>query len=187
MKRLILICAGGLLLIAGVWAFWWWQSPAETRDFTSDEQTSQAVLGSEVNLVSWQTKHFTTRYPDNLRVITSNELAHGNTSGQYLLGAVSLKQTDQLAITVGTLEGSTLRELPAVRLRQQHTETYQPADRSFLPDGGLVFSSTKEYETAMFWRHGSSYAAVVVSGSAVRQAELEEALQAVVTNWQWRD
>lgn len=187
MKRLIV--AGVAVLLAGVavWVFIWWQSPAETKSFTSYEQAGQSVLGSEVTLVSWQTRYFTTSYPDNLRVITSNEVTHGNTSGQYLLGTASLKQTDQLAVTIGSLQGVAFNDLPAIRLRQQHTDTYQPTHRSFLPDNSIAFSSVNDYEVAVFLQAEDTYAAVVVSGSAMRQAELDQALEAVVAHWRWRD
>lgn len=185
MKRLIFV--GILVVGVAIWAFIWWQSPAETKNFTSYEQTGKSVLGSEVTLVAWQTRNFTTSYPDNLRVITSNEVAHGNTSGQYLLGTASLKQTDQLAVTVGSLQGTMLNDLPAIRLRQQHTDTYQPTHQSFLPDDSIAFSSTDDYEVAVFWQNEGRYAAVVASGSIVRQAELDQALEAIITHWQWRD
>lgn len=185
MRRTVAICCAGILLLGGIWLYTWWHSPAETKKFTAGNQT-QDILGSETTLTSWSTASFATRYPANLRLITSNEVAHGNTSGQYVLGSVSLRQTDQLAITVGPLQYMALSDLPAVKLRQQRVGAYQPTERSFVPEGGLVFSGTGEYETAVFWRQNDRYAAVVVSGSSVRKAELEQALQTVVTNWQWR-
>ena len=55
-----------------------------------------------------------------------------------------------------------------------------------MPAESVSFSAKEGYETAVFWRHDGRYAAVVVSGSSVRKAELEQALQTVVVNWQWR-
>lgn len=79
-----------------------------------------------------------------------------------------------------------LEELPAIKLRRVQTETYREITRSFTPSGGLVFGKSDGFETGVFWSHGDDYAAVVVSGSSARQAELEDALENVVTNWQWR-
>ena len=185
MKRLAIGISGSLLLIAGLWSYMWWHSPAETKHITT-AQTTKDVLGSERALTSWTTQHFTTRYSSELRILMANEVAHGLTTGQYLLGSTSLNKTDQLAVTVGQLNSTSLEELPAVKLRQQRTDTYQLATVPFTPPGGQVFSTVEGYELAMFWKEGSSYAAVVVSGSSARQAELQEALEAVVANWQWR-
>lgn len=184
MKRLLVGATGLIILGSFVWLLYWWQSPAETTDYSSAGQTEAGVLGSEVELVSWRTKYFATSYPATLRVVTSNELTHGSTFGQYVLGSVSPKQTNQLAITVGPLQGTTLRELPAVMMRQQQTELYRPTSRTYVPIGGLAFTSTQDYETAVFWQEGNRYVAVVVSGSAMWQAELEDALQTVITYWQ---
>lgn len=185
MKRVVLVAAGAMLIIAGAWGYIWWHGPAETKEFTVNHQTTKDVLGSELTLISWHPQYFSTRYPSTLRILTSNEVAHGATLGQYVLSSVSLKQTDQLAVTVGVLDDMTLDDIPSVKFREQHADIYQQTDRSFIPAGGIVFSAKEGYETAAFWRHGNRYAAVVVSGSPLRKAELEEALEAVVTNWQW--
>lgn len=187
MRRWIGLSLLVLALVGGGWAYRWWHAPAERVNVSSAAQTQTGVLGSESKLLPWQTAYFTTRYPEDLRVITTNEVAHGITTGQYLLGSVSLKQTDQLAVTVGELGNMTLAELPAVKLRNLQTATYQSATRTFTPDGAVVFRKlTGGYETSVFWQNDGQYAAVVVSGLSTRQAELEQQLEAIVSNWQWR-
>jgi len=185
MKRFILVGGSILLIAAGVWTYMWWQSPAETKDFTAVDQKSQGVLGSNTVLTPWRTQYFTTSYPNNLRVITTNEVAHGLTEGQYLLGSASLSQTDQLAVTVGALDGLKFEELPAIKLRQQRTDIYQPVTVSYAPQGAVAFSTKNGYEMVVFWQQGGRYAAVVASGSSARQTELAGALESVVQNWQW--
>lgn len=184
MKRIIVACCGILIALGCFWVYNWWSGPAETQ--TSTAQSQYKVLGSDTTLLSWQTKYFTARYPSNLRVIVSNEVAHGTTSGQYLLGSSSMKETDQLAVTVGELRHTRLSELPAIKLRQQNASAYELEERSYVPAGSFVFGAQEEYETAVFWENDGRYAAVVVSGSSMRKAELEQALQAVVTEWSWR-
>lgn len=186
MKRLVIISCSIVAVVAGVWTYVWWQSPAETKETTAASQETQGVLGSNTVLASWSTQYFTTRYPNNLRVITSNEVAHGLTLGQYLLGTASLREADQLAVTVGTLDGMRLEELPAVKLRQQRSDAYQATAVSFAPQGAMVFTAKSGYEMAVFWQQGTRYAAVVASGSAARQAELAQSIQSVVQNWQWQ-
>jgi hypothetical protein len=186
MKRFIIVCSALVMVIAGAWSYIWWQSPAETKEFTSADQNTHGVLGSNMVLTPWRTLYFSTSHPDTLRVITSNEVAQGLTLGQYLLGSASLTNTDQLAVTVGNLDGLTLDELPAVKLRQQRSDIYRPATVSFALPGVLGFSAKNGYEMAIFWQHEAKYAAVVASGSSARQAELAQALESVVENWQWQ-
>lgn len=184
MKRVMF---GSVILSAigvSLWAYTWWHSPAQTSNVTPVAQTNEAVLGSETKLTSWQTSYFSTSYPSNLRIITINEVAHGMTTGQYLLGSASLSQTDQVAVTVGTLDGLQLSDVSAVKFRQQ-SNAYELVERSYTPPNGLVFAKTNSYEVAMFWQHDGRYAAVVVSGLESRKASLEDALRSIVTNWQW--
>lgn len=184
MKRLAVFICIVCLTLVGLWGYAWWHSPAETKN-SSAFQTEKEVLGSDRTLTSWNAQSFTTRYPGDLRIITSNEIAHGITTGQYLLGSTTPNKTDQLAVTVGQMSNASLTELPAVKLRQQRSEVYQSLMLPFTPSGGEAFSTYEGYEIALFWKNGPNYAAVVVSGSSAREAELQEALEAVVTNWVW--
>lgn len=186
MRRLIYGCIGLVLLVGvGIWSYMWWHSPAETKKFT-ENKSSNEVLASETALTTWETTYFTTAYPDNLRIITTNELAHGITTGQYLLGSTSPDKTDQLGVTVGTLDGVAFDELPAIKLRRQHINEYHTIKSSVTPPGGLAFVDEEKYEVSMFWQQGNQYAAVVATGSSARQAELTQVLEAVVSNWRWR-
>ena len=185
MKRVAIIISSVLIALVGVWGYRWWNSPAETKN-SSALQTEKEVLGTKRTLSPWNTQSFATRYPSDLRIITTNEIAHGITTGQYLLGSTTPNITDQLAVTVGRLSNASLEDLPGVKLRQQRTDVYVETTMQFTPPGGQVFSAVEGYELAMFWKDGSNYAAAVVSGSSAREAELQEALEAVVANWQWR-
>jgi len=185
MKRLVLLGFSALLIGGSVWAYIWWHSPAETNQSTAKNATEE-VLGTEVALTNWSTQYFTTRYPTDLRIITSNEVTHGLTSGQYLLGSTSPTHTDQLGVTVGNLDALTFEELPAIKLRLQKSDVYQPVKLSFAPQGAVAFTAQDAYEMSVFWHQDTRYAAVVVSGSSARQAQLQQALEAAVTNWQWK-
>jgi len=184
-KRFIFLGIGVVMVGVSVWAYIWWHSPAETKKFTT-KPTTEKVLGSEQTLNDWNTSYFSTRYPSDLRIITSNEVAHGITSGQYLLGSISLDRTDQLAVTVGSLGGLSFDELPAIKFRKQNPSTYQTLNPSFAPEGAAAFVSPDGYEKSIFWSMGGRYAAVVVSGSSARQESLQQQLEAVVKNWQWK-
>ena len=185
MKRYIFLGVGLVVVGLSVWGYIWWHSPAETKEFTT-KSTAEKVLGSEQTLTDWNTSYFSTRYPSDLRIITSNEVAHGITSGQYLLGSISLDRTDQLAVTVGNLGGLALDELPAIKFRKQNQDTYQSISEPFTPEGGIAFEAPKNYEISVFWKNGGRYAAAVVSGSSARQENLQQQLEAVVKNWQWK-
>lgn len=175
------------LLGAGIVFYIWWNGTPRSAMPTQNDQAGTAVLGSETTLQPWQTASFTTQYPDTLRVIRSNEIASTGVRGQYLLGARALTQSDQVGVTVGTLEpSSSLEDLPAVKLRRQQTAQYEVTSRSFAPAGAIVFSSKDGYEVGVFWQNGKDYAAVVSSGSVSRQSSLDYELEAIVSNWQWQ-
>lgn len=185
MKRWLGATLAVVLVLLGGWLYRWWHSPAESIVVSTGAQSSK-VLSSENVLVPWETSQFTSRYPSNLRIITSNEVAQGITVGQYLLGSTDLRVSDQLAVTVGKLEDLNLAELPAVKFRATHPESYEQTTLSFTPPGGLAYSSVGAYEVAIFWQEDGRFAAVVASGSSVRQAELEQQLESVIKEWRWR-
>lgn len=185
-KRVVALASIVGVLGLSTFFYMWWNGAPGSATSKQGYQTSTAVLGSETKLQAWQTGSFTTRFPDTLRVIRTDEIARAGVRGQYLLEARSLTQSDQLGITVGTLETSSLEDLPAVKLRRQQIAQYEVVTRSYAPEGALVFSSKDGYEVAVFWRSGKDYAAVVASGSISRQSILDYGLEAVVSNWQWQ-
>lgn len=185
MKRLLLW--GGTLLLfagAGVWLVSWWNEPVQNNHF-SVKTSETNVLGNETTLVTWQTNFFVTQIPSTFRILNSSEIKQGNVEGQYLLSSRSLNNTDQGGVTIGTLNGYSLHELPAVRLREEQPDMYVSSTVSFAPEGSIVFSSKKDYETAVFWQSGDTYAAVVFSGISTHKADLDQALEAVITHWKF--
>jgi hypothetical protein len=186
MKKGLLGILVAILLTSGVWIYQWWHQPASTASVSTSQQTQSDVLGSETKLQSWRTAYFMTSFPVSYRLLSSDEVSQGLTTGQYVLSSISFKQTDQVAVTVGRLGNLSLQELPVLKVRLLKSDLYQPVSPSYLPSGGLAFASANPYETSLFWRQGDQYAAVVISGSSSRQPELEQALETVVTNWQWR-
>ncbi|QQS20050.1 hypothetical protein IPL85_01160 [Candidatus Saccharibacteria bacterium] len=186
MKKWLIGIAAAIVLGIGTGGFIWWNQSAVTTVVTTDQEESRAVLGSQEKLFTWKTEHFITRAPSSLRVVSSNEVAQGMTTGQYLLGSTLLRRDDQLGVTVGTLGTMQLEELSAIKLRRLQSDVYAVSTRPFAPASALVFTKADTYETAVYWAQGSNYAAVVVSGSSVHKADLESTLEAVVTNWQWK-
>jgi hypothetical protein len=184
-KRSIFLVVLLLALVgAAAWGYMWWNAPATTSVTVAEQRTG--VLGSQDKLLDWQTALFSTRYPASFRVLTSNETAHGSTIGQYLLSTVSPNNSDQLGVTVGKLGTMKLQELSSVKMRTLYSDEYTLTDRSFAPEGSVVFTKSNPYETGVFWSDGEMYVEAVVSGSAAHRADLESALESVVTNWQWR-
>ncbi|MBL8122071.1 hypothetical protein JNM87_04965 [Candidatus Saccharibacteria bacterium] len=186
MKKAALVVVVLAVLCTGGWLYWWWHGPAYGTVTQSNNSDETAVLGSDEVLISWQGPFFTTRYPSTLRLLTSNEIAQGNMQAQYLLSAVTPTHQDQVAVTVGRLGVLRLDELPAVKLRRMQSDVYSESSRSFAPDESIVFTKTKDFETGIYWADGDRYAEVVASGSSTRRAELENALEVVMTSWQWQ-
>ena len=184
-KRWIFVIIILLIGVMGSAFYLWWHSQASTSVVTYGAQDA-SVLGSQTTLTDWQTAYFTTKIATSLRQLTSSETPDKPILGSYLLASTSLRNTDQVGVTIGNLNNYALDELSAVRLRAVQAGEYTKATRSFAPAGALVFSRVSSYETSIFWQHGSMYAAVVVSGSSSRRAELEQNLSDIVSNWQWK-
>ena len=186
MKKVFVTLALIAPVALGLWFYHWWTQEAATSKVSIVRQADRGVLGSDTTIVSWSTPFFTTGYPDTFRLREANEVAHANMVGQYMFSSVSADKTDQIGVTAGHITEGALSDLTAVQFRVLHPEVYQVDSRAYAPLGSIVYSRADGSETAIFMQDGKNYAAVVVSGSVTRQQILEEALQAIVTNWQWQ-
>lgn len=184
MKKYILSLAALSLIVTGVVAYRWFNVAATTTSSVQVETTTTDVLSSETALKDWQTPYFLTKQPASLSVRSSSENPKGPVYGSYLLGGTSTMQSVQLAVTVAALGRNTLAEISGVKVRSTQPTIYAPDQRSYVPTDALVFSRQDAYETAVFWSAGTKYVSVVVSGPVQHKAELEQALQVVVSNWQ---
>lgn len=161
------------------------QSPVTNRGVSVTPEPSN-VLGSQIQLVPFETDYFSTSVPSFLQRKTTNESTSAPISGQYLFKHAQINITDQLAITTGPLVNSTLAELSGVKVRQSEPERYKQTPRSNMPTGAIVFERQDQYETAVFWQENGRYASVVVGGGGDRRAQLDEIVSSVLSNWQWQ-
>lgn len=186
MKKRIVLLAVALTVISGYGIYSWWHSDSSTNTVVYGAQPAGAVLGSSTSLVAWQTPYFATKIPTNIRHKSTTETPNNPIKASYLLTSTDPRNIDQLAVTIGSLNNYSINEISAVGLRLSQPSNYTVATRSYAPPGALVFTSTGNYETSIFWQHNDLYTAVVVSGSAADQANLEQQLTDVVSNWQWQ-
>lgn len=186
MKKHWLVLPLLVVLGAGAGLYTWWQSPSSTSSVDNGSQSVNAVLGSETTLEPWQTAYFSTQYPSNLRVRTTTEDSSRAIVGSYLLTNIDPAEQDQVGVTIGTLGNNTFEAVSAVKYRSMHPELFTRTSRNYAPAGAVVFDGTQDYETDIIWQDGNRYAVVAVTGSTSRRAELEQATQAIVSNWQWR-
>lgn len=162
----------------------WSSRPVTTTASTTGTESN--VRGSQISLSAYSGQQFSTQIPSTLALKTSSENKNGSISGQYLFVNRDKNQADQLAITIGTTQGADVREISAVKLRLMETETYEPVTLDYAPPGALGFQKKNGYEVSLFWRQDSRYAAVVVSGSILNKADLDEVSRTVINNWQWQ-
>lgn len=184
MKKKIFIAAICLLIFGGAfWFYKWSNSPASTSDAIS--AGSRDVFGSQIKLTSYSGQYFTTQIPSTMLLKTSTENSSSPTPGLYLFKHSDIGIGDQLGITIGTMQSPSLDEVSAVKLRATQPDRYRKSNLENSPEGAIVFNTTDDFETSIFWSNGSKYAAVVVSGSSLRQAELSNVVGSVIANWQW--
>lgn len=178
--------AAALLVIGlmGVWVYMWANSPAQTS--LSNSNAQERVQGSQITLLPYAGQSFNTVLPSTLKIKTSSESRKSAITAQYLFVNTDTHFSDQVGITIGTMQSANIEEVSAVKLRQTQRDVYEPATYDFMPANSVAFHKKDSFETSIIWAEGSQYATVVVSGSVLRQAELEEIARVVVTNWQWR-
>lgn len=186
MKKILIASVLIIPLALGGWFYHWWNQATSTNKVSIVRQADEDVLGADTTITSWSTPFFTTGYPDTFRLRTTNEVAHANMVGRYMFSSVSADKTDQIGVTVGHIVDGALTDLSAIQLRMLHPDIYETTNPGYAPPGSIVFNRRDGTETAVFMQDGDTYAAIVVSGSVTRQQILEEALQALVTNWQWQ-
>jgi hypothetical protein len=185
-KRLILAFASVFIIgcIYGIYS--WWHGQSTTSAISYGAAPSGVVLGAQTSLINWQTPYFITRYPSSLRKISTAQTPDNPVMASYVFTGTGSEDSDQLAITIGSLNGSPLSDISAIQLRKDEASEYTQSSRSFAPSGAVVFDEIGNYETSIFWQHGDQYAAVVTSGLVSDSTDLEQDLSDVVSNWQWQ-
>jgi hypothetical protein len=185
LKRSLLGLALVIVLSAGAIGYHLFTTAATTSFSVKPQQSTTDVLGSETSLHSWQTDQFTTQIPTWLHVASSTDDRSDPLSGTYILSG-GREKNGQIAISIAALGNNTLSETPAVRLRTNRPTEYTPINLAAAPDGAVTFSHSGNYETSVFWQHQGHYISVVASGSSDVQADVQTALDAILTNWQWQ-
>jgi hypothetical protein len=185
-KKYIVLIISVIIVVSGCLALrHWWTGPATSTISSSGKSSETDVLGSQSVLEPFETAYFTTRKPSTLTLRESSDNSKGAIQGRFLLKSKDARFSDQAGITIGNLDGA-LNELSAVKLRLSQPENYQPTSITSAPLGAIIFSSTREYETAVFWQKDGRYAAVAISGAPQREDELNNTLSIILSNWQWR-
>lgn len=185
MKRWIVGSVGLLLLISGTIGYHWFTTAASTSVSVKPIQPAGDVLASETSLHSWQTDQFTTQIPTWLHLTSSTDSRNDPASGTYVLSG-GRDMNAQITITMAALGNNTLDESPAVHVRASQPTEYTRITLAAAPEGAQSFSHTGSYETSVFWQHQGHYIATVASGSSDIQADVQTALEAILTNWQWQ-
>lgn len=184
MKKWPWLTALVVVIIIGGFALAYWASrPVSTESSSTIQKDRTDVLGATNSVATFNSPYFSTQIPENMLLKTSNENSKGPIYANYLFTNVKTSLSDQIAITVGAMGLNSLTETSGVKQRLNEPETYQKVTIENAPQGAVSFKKTEGYETAVFWKQGAKYFAVVVSGPPQRVAELDQMLQTVLTNW----
>ncbi len=187
MKRRLIVASFIILVaIVGFNVIHWASSPSSTKQSSLGGKQDSGVLGSTSDLTPFTSPYFTTQIPSTMRLKTSNESSSNPVRAGYLFTSTVSSPADQIAITVGTMGLNRLSEISGVKQRLNNPSTYETTEVPNAPEGAMSFKRTSDYETAVFWQEDDLYVALVVSGSPLRQAELDQTVQSVLTNWSWR-
>ncbi|HEX8350913.1 MAG TPA: hypothetical protein VF598_13200 [Hymenobacter sp.] len=104
---------------------------------------------------------------------------------RYILHTSHAAQSQQLAITIGSMPSEGLIGLSDVRFRQQSKTLYTSRTLSGLPPQGFGFVSTDKQELSAFIGQGGRYATIVLSGQTGSSAALEQDMADILASWRW--
>ncbi len=167
----------------------WASKPASTQRSSVGGPSDAGVLGSSSELKPFSSPYFNTQVPADMILKTSSENPRAAIRASYLFTNSKMSPGDQAAITVGTMGLNRLTEIPGVKQRLNDSAKYEAITIPNAPEGAMSFkkvNSTEGYETAVFWQENDLSVSLVVSGSTLRQSELDQTLQSILTNWSWR-
>jgi hypothetical protein len=185
MKRWIAGSVLLLVLVSGAIGYHWFTTAASTSVSVKPVQPVGDVLASETSLHTWQTDQFTTQIPTWLHLASSTDNRSDPASGTYVLSGGRDKNA-QITISMAALGNNSLNETPAVHIRSTQPAEYTRITLAAAPEGAQAFSHTGSYETSVFWQYQGHYVSTVASGSSDIQADVQTALEAILTNWQWQ-
>lgn len=171
----------------GYVGFHWASRPSSTNESRTGSSDS-GVLGTTTDLKPFTSPYFSTQIPADMLVKTSNENPQAAIRAAYLFTSNKTSPGDQAAISIGTMGLNRLSEISGVKQRLNNPALYHSTTIANAPAGAVSFTKadgTDGSETAVFWQEGNLYVAVVVSGSPLRQAELDQTLQSILSNWSW--
>jgi hypothetical protein len=187
--RTILWLGSGLLVVLVVIFFQRW---ANRPVGTSLSETAVQGATTSNNRKDLSTDYFTTNIASSFVVKSEKKVPHANLRLQMLLASDNdqsqTANTDQLAISIGSLTPEGLAGVSDVQFRVLHPQVYTEISDSDFPTGARAFvKDDMGYEKSVFWTHGSYYVSVVVSGTTDRASALNRELDSVVVSWQWHD
>lgn len=186
MKRgLPLLAVSIVVVVVGIGIVHWANRPSSTQHSNVGNTTDSGVLASNSDLAPFASTYFSTQLPADMQLKTSNDNPRGAIRATYLFTNTKASPSDQVAITIGTMGLARLSEVAGVKQRLNDPAVYQVVSVSNTPQGAISFKRNDVYETAVFWQQDNLYVAVVVSGSSVHHADLDQAVQTILTNWSW--
>lgn len=181
-RRMVIAIVGAVVfLVAGNALYAWLNLPVAS---TGKSALTAEKPGAAASTTAIQTDYFNTSV-DNMN-LRPRQAPAGNTLVSVLAGSTRPIDGDNLAIAIKPLPSGGVMEVSDVNYRLHTPETYQRiTDDPLLPKGAVMFRATDKYEVSLFWPHGDSYAAIVLTGRPDRPAQLEQHLKTILDNWHW--
>ena len=187
MKRRRVYAASFLTVAVGVGVFAvWYMGPAKDAKGRND----QSVLGATTeNVQVIGNGYLSTEIPGRFTLKTQKV---SDTIPVFIqqLYTVPIKTVDtifgeQFALTVGDMQGSPLKEVPAVQLRlgdTNYTRLFDGFDANT-----YVFTSIQHgYEIGAFLAHGKNYAALVLTAQPTHEQQAMSEMKAMLQALTWQ-
>lgn len=184
MKKSRLLLVGSVpLLIGAVIAVFAFNGPAQGSVNNPSKDELNVVKGESVTLKTFTTTYIDIQLPDRLLLKTSNESKGAGIYAQYLFSDSRFGSRQQVGVTIGHLNGLTLKEVPFVKQRAIDPEQYiRLAENETAVTYKTV--SSDEYMTTIL--HGNDYLTVASSGTSDESADLQGITDQAIRSIRWR-
>jgi hypothetical protein len=150
---------------------------------TSLQVGDTLVKGSADALERIDGVEFSAYVPQKFRILRSDSPKGSLANELYFLSKKDHRSAGQIGITAGKLLGSSIDELPSVRIRSEQNG-YTTQKTNSYKDSVLVLTKNDDTEITVYLQKNDSYASISLSEST--SSENIAALHNIVDSWGWK-
>ena len=180
LKRYTMTLLGCSLITIGGLALYEFSQPSLGSIQTSKNLNS--VKGATIQMKTHELQLLSLKLNDTYIKRKSDESLNGPIFGQYVFLDSSSSLAPQVAITVGELDGASVKDVPFAKQRLLDPSRYEILSEESTK---LEIISVAENECAIFLTHKTYYTAIVMQAGKLTSGQLCNEAKSVVSTISW--